>query len=65
MELIDKEVRFDLWCNKCKWHHLPETEDPCDICLENPSNEWSHKPVYFEEKDPCDICLENPSKSFE
>lgn len=49
--LVDKEVRFDQWCSKCKYEKCPEWEDPCDICLENPSNEWSHKPVYFEEKD--------------
>lgn len=51
MELRDKEVYFNEYCPKCKWSKLPEDKDPCDICLENPSNEWSHKPVYFEEKD--------------
>lgn len=51
LELIDKEVYFDKYCPKCKHEKCPEWEDPCDICLENPSNEWSHKPVYFEEKD--------------
>ena len=51
MELRDKEVYFHEYCPKCKHEKCPEWEDPCDICLENPSNEWSHKPVYFEEKD--------------
>lgn len=51
MELRDKEVYFHEYCPKCKWYKLDDSEDPCDICLENPSNEWSHKPVYFEEKD--------------
>lgn len=51
MELRDKEVYFHEYCPKCKWRDLDDAEDPCDICLENPSNEWSHKPVYFEEKD--------------
>lgn len=49
--LVDKEVYFHKYCPKCKHEKCPEWEDPCDICLENPSNEWSHKPVYFEEKD--------------
>lgn len=49
--LIDKEVRFDMYCPRCKHSELPEWEDPCDECLENPSNEYSHKPVYFEERD--------------
>lgn len=54
MELIDKEVYFHKYCYKCKHFDVPEYEDPCDICLENPSNEYSHKPVYFEEKDSYD-----------
>ena len=49
--LRDKEVRFDEYCKKCKHWNLPESEDPCDLCLENPSNEWSRKPVYFEEEE--------------
>ena len=49
--LIDKEVRFDMYCPRCKHSELPEWGDPCDECLENPSNEYSHKPVYFEERD--------------
>ena len=49
--LIDKEVYFDIYCPKCKHYPTPDWEDPCDICLENPSNEYSHKPVCFEEDD--------------
>lgn len=49
MLLRDKEVYFHEYCPKCKHKDLPDSEDPCDICLENPSNEWSHKPLYFEE----------------
>lgn len=49
MELRTKEVRFDLYCKKCKHWDCPEGEDPCDLCLEEFSNEYSHKPLYFEE----------------
>jgi hypothetical protein len=48
-----KEVYFDKYCLSCK--HLNENEsDPesqCWDCLENPTNQDSHKPVNYEEKD--------------
>lgn len=47
MELIDKEVRYDLYCDKCVHTSKGEEEDPCHDCLNQPSNEYSHKPVYF------------------
>lgn len=47
---IDKEVYFDEWCPKCKYHDTDESEDPCDTCLEYPSNVNSHKPIEFKEK---------------
>lgn len=62
--LRDKEVRFDEYCKKCEYRNLPESEDPCDICLENPSNEWSHKPVYFKETEKTKDLLRNRSKSY-
>ena len=46
-----KEVWFWDWCPKCKYCDLKESEDPCDDCLSEPSNEDSHKPVYFKEKE--------------
>lgn len=45
-----KEVRFDIWCEKCEFKDLPETEDPCDHCLEDAWNEDSTKPTLFKEK---------------
>lgn len=51
MEQIYKEVRFDQYCEKCKYKENKETESPCDECLENPVNLYSHKPVKFEEKE--------------
>ena len=49
MELIDKFVEFNEYCHKCKFKATPETEDPCNECLTEPTNEYSHKPVRFED----------------
>lgn len=57
-----KEVYFDVWCPNCKWYTVPEVvieEDgatskdttPCHECLNEPSNEYSHKPIKFESVD--------------
>ena len=51
MLLIDKEVYFHKYCPQCKHYGTPEWEDPCDICLEIPSNQYSHKPREFEPKE--------------
>jgi len=50
MEIIDKEVYFDQWCPKCTHKNAPEDEDPCNECLCYTANEYSHKPVKFEEE---------------
>lgn len=47
---IYKEVYFDKYCKTCKHEKLKEEDDPCDECLENPVNTYSHKPVRWEEK---------------
>lgn len=51
MENKTKEVRFDIWCNKCKYSDLKEDEDPCNECLSEPYNINSHKPTCFKEKE--------------
>lgn len=48
MEEIDKEVDFYSYCPQCKYYKLDDWEDPCDLCLENPSNTHSRKPVFYE-----------------
>lgn len=48
-ELIDKEVYFDQYCKTCKYCGINEDEEPCHWCLQEPSNQYSHKPVYWEE----------------
>lgn len=45
-----KEVYFDKYCKTCKHESKKEDERPCDICLEEPVNLESHKPVEWEEK---------------
>lgn len=44
---MEKIVNFDHYCPKCKYYRTEETEDPCDECLSNPTNEDSHEPVSF------------------
>lgn len=51
VEQMYKEVLFDQYCEKCKYNENKEIESPCDECLENPVNLYSHKPVKFEEKE--------------
>ena len=53
MSLIDglKEVYFDQYCKTCQHKDVDESEDPCDECLNEPVNSYSHKPVNYEEKE--------------
>lgn len=54
MEYVDlqyKEVYFYQYCSSCKYNDLEEENDPCNTCLANPANAYSHKPVYWEPKE--------------
>ena len=51
MEEIYKEVYFDQYCKTCKHKKVKESEDPCDECLSNTTNAYSHKPVNYEKKE--------------
>lgn len=51
MDCMYKEVYFDQYCKTCEHKDLPESEDPCFDCLEEPTNLESHKPVYYKEKE--------------
>ena len=46
-----REVRFDAYCEKCKYKDKSEEESPCDVCLDNPLNLYSEKPINFKEKE--------------
>ena len=43
-----KEVYFYQYCKSCKYFKIKETKEPCNECLDNPVNEYSHKPVNYE-----------------
>lgn len=45
-----KEVYFDQYCPTCKHVKMEEAESPCSECLSEPVNQYSHKPVKWEEK---------------
>ena len=51
MEEIYKEVYFHEYCKKCVYKDKKEDETPCDECLAEPMNTYSHKPVKFKEED--------------
>ncbi len=44
-----KEVYFDQYCSKCEYNNETETGEHCKECLNNPVNNFSHKPVNFKE----------------
>lgn len=50
MEEIYKEVYFDEYCTICEYFKKCDGYDPCNDCLENPVNAYSHKPVNFKEE---------------
>lgn len=45
-----KEVYFGRYCRTCKHAAVESAEEPCNECLEHPINNFSHKPVNYEEK---------------
>lgn len=44
-----KEVYYDQYCDSCKHKDVPEAEDPCHDCLNEPARQYSHKPAKYEE----------------
>ena len=51
MDECIKAVYFYKYCKNCQYMDNKEDEGPCDECLNEPSNTYSHKPVYFKEKE--------------
>ena len=45
-----KLVWFHIYCENCKHNRCKDTEEPCNECLSEPTNLFSHKPIKFEEK---------------
>ena len=50
MENEFKEVRFDLYCNRCAHEKTYSGDDPCDECLATPKNKYSIRPVNFKDR---------------
>lgn len=46
-----KEVYFHEYCKTCEHVKVKDTEEPCNECLENPINLYSHKPVNYREQE--------------
>lgn len=54
MTIVDndyQEVYFDQYCKTCKHVKCNNYESPCEECLDNPVNLYSHKPINYEEKE--------------
>lgn len=47
MENVYKEVYFKKYCQTCKNKDVKESDNPCDECLSQPVNLYSHKPVNY------------------
>ena len=45
-----KEVYFSEYCSRCLNEKKEEHEEPCCDCLEEPMQEYSHKPSRFIER---------------
>lgn len=43
-----KEVYFHEYCKTCKHWEVKDLDEPCNTCLEDPVNLYSHKPVKYE-----------------
>lgn len=46
-----KEVHYWDYCPTCKHKKKKAVDEPCNECLDNPTNLYSHKPVKYEEKE--------------
>lgn len=46
--MADRIVDFERYCKLCKNRSLPEEDDICDECLDNPVKNDSRIPVNFD-----------------
>ena len=49
MEYPLKEVDFAKYCRTCQHWEKEDIDDPCNFCLGEPANEYSHKPIEYVE----------------
>lgn len=47
-ENVKKIVDFGSYCPHCQYWETNDTDEPCNSCLNEPSNTASHKPVKYE-----------------
>lgn len=45
-----KEVFFHQYCKTCEHEKVAENKNPCEECLDNPTNLDSHKPINWKAK---------------
>lgn len=55
MRVDNKEVRFDKFCNKCKYGYLKPYRSPCNECLEVGMREGTEVPDRYKEKEKSDV----------
>lgn len=51
MEIIDKIVDFKKYCETCEFKDVKQQDDPCNECLDNPTNVHTTKPVNYKEQE--------------
>ena len=61
---MDKEARFDIYCDSCEHKDIPGFEDPCNDCLYTTEVEDSHKPVFHKKNGPYINYLEPDGKTY-
>ena len=51
MEIVDTEVRFDIYCKNCIHKDKKENEIPCYYCMQRSVRSYSERPEYYVSKD--------------
>lgn len=54
MEVVDTEVRFDIYCKQCKHKKKKENEIPCYYCMQRSVRPYSEHPEYYIHSDDDD-----------
>lgn len=50
MEIEERIVLYDTHCVTCQYNDIPETEEPCNRCMDEPVNLYTDRPVEWKEK---------------
>lgn len=45
-----KEVFFHMYCHECEYADRDQNDMPCEECLGEPTNEYSHMPIKFKKR---------------